>query len=333
MIKLGYLKEKNPYDVEDELLTSLTHINLSFAKVVDIDGTVTFEVLDKPKLSKFIADNPQIKFSIAIGGWNAGNFSEAASSEETRKRFVDTTLNIVEEFNLDGVDLDWEYPCSSASGISSSPEDKRNFTLLMKALRLGLNELEENYGKKYLLTFAAGASESLVSNIETEELYKIVDFMNLMTYDMGGSFGVAGHHASLYPSAACEKKGGAHFVDLYDAAGFKMDKIVFGCAFYGRGGDNVAGINCEYKGKQGLYFDYHDVLKLIDDGQTTLYYDNDAKGAYTYDGFTFITIETTDSIKEKMKYVNSNGLAGIMFWEYATDNTGTLLDIIINYQP
>lgn len=332
MIKLGYLKEKNKYDEEDKLLTSLTHINLSFAHVVDLNGTVKYAPNDAKRLKNFINTNPQIIFSIAIGGWSAGNFSEAASTLENRKNFTKTTIEIVKEYNLRGIDIDWEYPCSDAAGITASPADKENFTLLMSELRAGLDDLSSETGNKYILTFAAGANVKLVDNIENKKLYEIVDFMNLMTYDMGGSFGVAGHHASLYPSDLCDKKGGSYFVELYDKAGFKTDKIVLGAAFYGRGGDDVEGIGHPFKGKQGLYFDYHDVLKMVEEGSTKLYIDDKAKAAYTFDGYTFITIETADSIKAKLDYVKANQLAGIMFWEYATDNTNTLLKVIIDFK-
>lgn len=332
MIKLGYLKLKNRYDLEDENLKKLTHINLSFAKVVDKIGTVGFDAYDDDKLIKLRTQNPDIIMSIAVGGWGAGNFSEAVSTYENRWNFVNTTLDIVTKYNLDGVDLDWEYPCCSDSGISSSNDDKENFTLLMQTLRIGLDNLEVSNNKKYILTFAAGANDKLVDCIENSKLANITDFMNLMTYDMGGSFGIAGHHASLYPSQSCQNKGAAYYIDLYDKSGYPKNKIVIGAAFYGRGGDNVAGIGNKINGQEGLYFDYHDVLKLIENGDTTFYNDDQAKAGYCYDGNTFITIETKDSIRAKMDYVLEQNLAGIMFWEYATDNTGTLLDIIINYK-
>lgn len=332
MIKLGYLKLKNPYDLDDENLRSLSHINLSFAKVVDTNGTVAFDPYDEGKLKQLRMNNPNIVISIAIGGWGAGNFSEAAATEGNRKNFSKTTLDIVKKYDLDGVDLDWEYPCCDDSGISSSPKDKVNFTLLMSQLRSDLDKLTSGTGKKYILTFAAGANEKLPDCIENGKLVEITDFMNLMTYDMGGSFGNAGHHASLYPSELCDNKGATYYIDLYDKAGYPKEKIVIGAAFYGRGGDDVSGIGETYNGQEGLYFDYHDVLKLIKEGKTTFYNDDLAKAGYCYDGNTFITIETEDAIRAKMDYVIDNNLAGIMFWEYATDNTGTLLDIIVNYR-
>ena len=44
------------------------------------------------------------------------------------------------QYNLDGIDIDWEYPGSSAAGIKSRPEDRENFTLLLTALRDVLGE-------------------------------------------------------------------------------------------------------------------------------------------------------------------------------------------------
>lgn len=327
MIKLGYLKLNNDYDLSDEKLRSLTHINLAFAKVVDKKGSVEFKVNDEEKLKKLISENPNITFSLAIGGWSAGNFSEAASCAENRENFVKTTLDIVEKYNLDGIDIDWEYPCCSDAGISSSKEDKYNFTKLMSSLRKGLDKLSD---KKYILTFAAGANEKLISCVELEELEKITDFVNLMTYDMGGSFGVCGHHASLYPSKLCKNKGGAYYVDLYHKNGYPKEKIVLGAAFYGRGATGVSSIGKQIEGSEGLYFDYHDIIKLTAENSSSVFYDEEAKAAYYCDGDTFITFETKDTILAKLKYVHENKLAGIMFWEYATDKTGVLLSTVID---
>lgn len=58
MIKLGYLNERTPYDENDHLLRALSHINISFAHVVDTMGTVKFTAKDKDKLLKFVNDNP-----------------------------------------------------------------------------------------------------------------------------------------------------------------------------------------------------------------------------------------------------------------------------------
>ena len=74
---------------------------------------------------------------LAIGGWGADGFSQAASTADGRARFVDSTLVLMERYGFLGVDIDWEYPGSSAAGIASSANDRKNFTLLLQALREG----------------------------------------------------------------------------------------------------------------------------------------------------------------------------------------------------
>src|SRR5687768_8536328 len=85
--------------------------------------------------------NPDLKVLLSIGGWGAGNFSEAALTEAARARFADTALALVRKHDLDGLDIDWEYPAHPGPGISHRPEDEQNFTLLLQAIRAKLDAL------------------------------------------------------------------------------------------------------------------------------------------------------------------------------------------------
>ena len=66
---------------------------------------------------------------IAVGGWNAGKerFQKMSSTAENRKKFIESTMTFMENHNLDGFDLDWEYPTAA---------DKDNFSTLLK-VRVG----------------------------------------------------------------------------------------------------------------------------------------------------------------------------------------------------
>ena len=100
--------------------TNLTHINYSFAHIKN-----DFESLDiktSSRLKKIAAlkdTNPDLKVLLAVGGWGAGNFSEMAADENHRKKFCENCLAAINQYNLDGIDLDWEYPTSSSAGITS----------------------------------------------------------------------------------------------------------------------------------------------------------------------------------------------------------------------
>ena len=126
----------------------MTHINYAFGKVAPTFDSVT--VQNPARLDSVVAlrrVNPDLKIMLSIGGWGAGNFSEMAADSALRAKFADDCLAKVERYGLDGIDIDWEYPTSSSAGISSSPEDTENYTLLMRQLR-------ETLGPDRLLTLA-----------------------------------------------------------------------------------------------------------------------------------------------------------------------------------
>lgn len=334
MIKLGYYSVNADFDIDSVCYDKLTHLNLSFATLKDLKGTVEFNVNDPEKIREIRRKNPNMIICLSIGGWGAGKFSEAAETVENRETFARTSMEIVKEFDLDGLDIDWEYPCSADSGISAHPDDKRNYTHMMQELRKQLDIYGEANNKKMILTFAMGAVEKLIDCMELSELEKVTDFMNIMTYDMGGSFVTTGHHTSLYPSSITKQPGGAHFVKRMDENGYPTNKIVYGSAFYGRGADEVKGredgIFSRMYGTEGLYFDYDQVVEMINSGKYKYYYDEEAVASYIFDGNTFVTFETPKSLLKKIDYVKENNLLGIMFWEVCTDRSGKMLEAIIN---
>lgn len=76
------------------------------------------------------------------------------ATEVRRKEFAQSIKEHYDFFKIDGLDLDWEYPgVQGPEGHKFSPEDKPNFTLLVKELR--------KLGKKYQLSFAAGGHSAL----------------------------------------------------------------------------------------------------------------------------------------------------------------------------
>ena len=167
----------------------VTHINYAFGKVSSSFNSV--EIKTESRLKKIVAlkeKNPKLKVLLSIGGWGAGNFSEMAASEDFRKAFCKDCLAKCEKYGLDGIDLDWEYPTSNSAGISSSPNDTKNYTLLLKDLR-------DVLGNDYLITMASSSSAKYV---DFKSCIKYMDFVNLMTYDMGRP---PKHHSALYPSS------------------------------------------------------------------------------------------------------------------------------------
>ena len=99
----------------------VTHINYAFGHVNDTFDGVRID--NEPRLRSITAlklEAPELKVCLSIGGWGSGRFSEMAATENNRKAFALDCSRIMDEFNLDGIDMDWEYPTSSSAGISSS---------------------------------------------------------------------------------------------------------------------------------------------------------------------------------------------------------------------
>ena len=140
--------------------------------------------------------------------------------------------------DLDGFDVDWEYPGLPGDGNTHRPEDKANFTAVMADLRSALDKTPPRAGAKALLTFAAGAFPAFIDNTEMAKVQASVDFVNLMTYDfrVASVDRIAGHHANLFDHPSDDKQRSAdRAVREFLAAGVPAAKLVMGVPFYGRG--------------------------------------------------------------------------------------------------
>ena len=281
----------------------LTHINYSFAHIKS-----DFESLDiktPSRLQQIAAlkkSNADLKVVLSVGGWGAGNFSEMAASETHRKNFCKNCLNAVKSYNLDGIDLDWEYPTSNSAGISASPNDTENFTLLLKDLRATL-------GNDYLLTMASSASAKYV---DFKSCIDYLNFVNIMTYDMGKP---PYHNAGLYKSSMT-KRSCDESVALHYNAGVPYDKIVLGIPFYGHGNDNDFTSEC---------LDYRDIK--FDASKYSVRWDNTAQVPYLVNtlGTMVLSYDDETSVGLKADYVKTKGLKGAMYWNIeADDNAWTL---------
>lgn len=274
----------------------MTHINYAFGHVNDtFDGV---RVDNPQRLKDMVAlknVNPDLKVMLSVGGWGSGRFSEMAMDRKLRRSFADDCLRVVEEFGLDGIDIDWEYPTSSAAGISYSPEDTGNFTMLMKDLRQVL-------GDGLLLTFASAASAEYVDFTAVEPY---VDFVNIMAYDMATA---PKHHSALYESEisggmTSDKAARAHL-----AAGMPAHKLVLGMPFYGRG--------------SGRYADFNDFKDIKKDIEAYEIWDEKAQVPYIADtdGTLIVGYDNPRSLKIKCGYIKANGLRGAMYWDYDGDD-------------
>lgn len=323
----AYLSDWAWYGIREGDENKLTHINYSFATLVD--GKVSdAHWSNGDNLDDAVKRYPHIDFIISIGGWGAGGFSEAVATEKGRLLFAESALHIMNKHGFKGIDLDWEYPCRSDAGITSSPDDKYNFTLLMELLRKMLDDQTKETGVKYLLSMAVAAGESYANDLELDKLNKILDYVNLMSYDMARRDMVT-HHTNLYPSSFYENGASADTgVKVFSKAGISVEKLVIGGAFYGHSYDVVTDgnvIGCSENVTKASNLNY---TKISGCEGYTYYFDDSAKAPYLYNGENVIVYDDPVSLGKKVEYIFENNLGGLMFWEYNGDRTGELLDAI-----
>lgn len=275
--------------------TKMTHINYAFAHVSDTFDGVRID--NEARLRSVVAlkeKNPELKVLLSIGGWGSGNFSEMASDKKLRKAFAKDCKRVVDEFGLDGIDMDWEYPTQSSSNISSSPDDTKNFTKLIKEIRKAI-------GKKKLLTMASICTARFV---DFKKVAPKLDFINIMAYDMGTAPKL---QSALFRSPNSGMCTASEAVDYHLKAGVSADKLVLGIPFYGRGGKK--------------YPDWTTYAKIRKDPSVTEEWDDIAKSPYLMkDGEIVFSFDNPRSIAEKCRYIRDHGLRGAMYWKYAQDN-------------
>ncbi len=247
----------------------------------------------------------------------------------SRTTFADSLVQLVTQNNLDGVDVDWEYPTNPAGGTVARPQDKQNFTLLLSKIRERLNAQSQIDGKSYLLTIATGASSSYLNSVEINNITPILDWINIMTYDFhGGWESSTGHHTNLSGRDISVTSA----VNLFRNAGVPASKIVIGGAFYGRGWYGVQNSNNGLDrpaNSGGFEVDYNTINnQYLNKNGFVRYWDSSAQAPYLFNGNTFITYDDPQSLRLKVQYVKNNDLGGIMFWEYSNDRTGTLLQAV-----
>lgn len=182
----------------------LTHINYSFL-IPNADGTFV-QLTNAWKLKKIVdmAHTQNVKVSIAVGGWGWDEqFEQMAASAEFRTAFVQNIKTFVEEYQLDGVDMDWEYPDPGQSS--------QNYVALMTELRAALPD-------KLISTAVISYGDDTGLGIPTES-FELVDYVNVMTYD--GS-----DHGTMEQF----EKG----LQYWSSRGVPKEKLNIGVPFYSR---------------------------------------------------------------------------------------------------
>jgi chitinase len=261
-----YMPRTSPSEIPYD---QLTHINYSFA--IPAKSGDTLEPLRDDSILKALipeAHKNNVKVFISIGGWSVGDgggedgrFHRMAETAKGRATFIKSTMDFVLKYNLDGVDLDWEYP---------DPDNRSadDFVLLSKDLYNAL------HAKGKQLTAAVVSAGPKAYGVK-EAAYSYMDWLNIMVYD--GDYGPEEikHHSPYSMAVRC--------IDFWlDERHLPAEKCVLGLPFYAK------------KGHGNFGFPYK---KLLSEGAS--HYDDYWNGHY-YNGTITIANKTRLALDRKL---------------------------------
>jgi len=356
------------YNVSNLPVDLITHINYAFANVdasgqcvlgdayADTQMTFPGDTWSQPlagnfnQLIKLKAAHPGLKTLISVGGWTwSANFPAAAATSAARATFAKSCIAFAKQYGFDGIDIDWEYPISG--GLShGTPEDKHNFTLLMQALRSGLDAQGVLDGHPYYLTYAAAAGPDKIANTEVLALSQTVDWINLMTYDFNGAWSAQTDFNAPLDADPADPQSSSPLLSKYNvkaavqaylAAGVDPGKLNLGTSMHGRIWTGVPSTN------NGLFqistggagtgtwepgsLDFKDIVQHYLPTYTR-YWNSAAQVPYLYSATTqqFISYDDAQSLGIKVDYAKANKLGGIMGWDPSSDDANFTLSKVLN---
>ncbi len=269
---------------------------------------------------------------ISIGGWTLSNdFSTIAADPIKRSNLAHSCNELVRVYNIDGIDIDWEYPGFADHG--GTPDDIYNYTLLLQEIRDSLDVAEDEFSKNLMLTAAFGAAPDKMDDIEWDQMIEILDYINLMSYDFFGAFSSeTNHNSPLYtpesgnPTFNCNSAIERLINDYSVPSGM----INLGVAFYGRSAKTI-----EAPVLHGPTTGESDIITFAMDEGTPLYYNIlqkmelfdvnwDALAEVPYllgkdELYTFVSYDDEQSIGMKGQYIVDQELAGAIIWEITGD--------------
>ncbi|KAG1744073.1 glycoside hydrolase family 18 protein [Suillus paluster] len=211
----------------------------SFAETTSDVTRLSLDGSDGDLLPQFVSEAHAhgVKAHIAVGGWTGSVwFSSDLATAENRTAFVKTVADFALQYDLDGINFDWESPNNQGIGCNTiSVKDTANFLVFLEELR------KNPVGAKLTLSAAVGLTPFFDATgkplTDVTGFAKVLDYVAVMNYDVWGSwFPTVGPNAPLNDtcaSSANQQGSAVSSVKAWTDAGMPANQIVLGVASYG----------------------------------------------------------------------------------------------------
>jgi len=311
----------------------VTHLMAAFASV-NADGTLSAASVSSWNNLK--SQNPSLKILLSVGGWTwSPPITAVANDPAKRAAFAQSCRQYVLDNQINGIDIDWEWP--GGGNTTPLPYDRDNFTALVHAVRVALDDLSTTTGKTYELTCYAPATAQLLSFWDLPALKEDFDFFNVQCYDLRGTWeNTTGHQSGLYrnPTGPDDKLNITEVLALYTAAGVPRSQILVGAPFYGQVWSNASPQdNGLFQSAVGSHAATYAELAAGPARNQLRVWDSYAKVPYLYDVHgtrQWTSYDDPQAIHAKAEYTIAEGYAGVYFWQLGGDTADRQLLVTLS---
>jgi chitinase len=296
------------------------------------DGTVAFSYpeIESSVLGEFRDIDREDTTIIAKigGGGGSENFGDAVADENARQQFAADVIDWLREYDLDGCELNWEYP------LTGSDDDDENLANLMELFDLLRDELDDAGDANetdYWLTWSIPPSMWRIRTYNMGAMADRVDFAKLQGYNFAGEWSsTTDHHSPLFSDRDDEFHEYApsvHYaVQTCIEEGFSPEQLNLGVPTFTADFSGVPDGDSNGLGQSFTNFDggsyYEEIYEMLNnDSEYEEYWDDTAQVPWLYSSSheEFRTYDNPRSVERKCEYISNESLHGVQFWELMGD--------------
>ncbi|KAJ6538818.1 hypothetical protein DFH09DRAFT_1249584 [Mycena vulgaris] len=303
-------------------------VNFAFALLSDTFTIIEMSPGDAALWTRTTAlkkNNVALKVFLSIGGWSFNDpptsniFSDLVGSDANTAAFITSTLNTLQAYGFDGIDVDWEYPAAYDRG--GAPADKANYVTFMSKVKAAFKP------RGYGLTFTAPSSFWYLQHFDLPGLMQYADWVNIMTYDLHGTWDGKDPYIGPLVLAHTNLTEISLTLSLFNNVGVNPSQIVLGIGFYGRSfqlaDPSCSSPGCEFVGgaapgpcsaNSGTLM-FSEIEAIITQNGLQPTFDEVAAVKYiTWNNDQWVSYDDAQTLQMKMNYANSRCLGGGCGW-------------------
>ncbi|XP_004401389.1 PREDICTED: oviduct-specific glycoprotein [Odobenus rosmarus divergens] len=310
-----------------------THLIFAFASMNNnqiVAKDPQDEKITYPEFNKLKQRNGELRTLLSIGGWNFGTsrFTTMLSTLSNRERFIGSVVSLLRRHKFDGLDLFFLYP-----GLRGSPKsDRWTFLLLIEELLFAFQQEATLTMRPRLLLSAAvsGDPHIIQTAYDVRLLGRLLDFINVLSYDFHGSWEMfTGHNSPLF-SLSGDPSSSAYAMNYWRKLGAPPEKLLMGFPTYGRtfrllktskNGLQAKAVGPASPGKytkQAGFLAYYEICSFLQ--RATKRWIDFQHVPYAYKGKEWVGYDDATSFNYKAMFIKREHFGGAMVWTLDLDD-------------